>query len=697
MNDFFESEAQRLQLETSQKTNEERYKSELAQIESFFISLSTASEDERQYLLQSIADIAGTIWVTAFRDSACREYAKKYLGRKSEYDKYIKPLIPRDTDSREDRNPIEYDIKRYKMKYIGEKGSSIIADDFLLYVRYCLVDEDENTRWILELKRKTESLTIEISNDDFSSVKKLKTILLSKKYSLIITESQMAQLHSYLLNQRPKDAKKIIRLGYDLDSESYIMSNGVYANGHFHQPNENGIIELDKAVISMPIFDKEKAERHWFRYVKPDGSMTIQKWFYHFASAYDFELATQVFGFYLFSTFRDIIIQQKGSSPILFLKGVGSSGKSTIAKLILSLYGIPPKEGLINLKNNVTKPAINRIFSSISNATVWVDEYEANHHIESVLQASFDNAGLIKAKQRGGDYNTGLEVESPPLKCSSLVTTNNLPTHEPFFLRCLYLPVNKVNYSEEQRHHFHILRNYEDTGLSYITAEIQKHRGAMKKEFRKRYERFYDLIKKEVKNTNIPTRLIENQAIIMATFFIIDKQEHFTDGVFTNDTLETWLVIIASKQITNQFHTISDNSLLRIFFEILQRMYTEKRLLPEKEFTFWQDSRGSGEDHLVLRFGTIWGKFKYYWTNQYRTNPPDKKSVEDEIAKFLGEEDTKKIYTSNSFVPLKESDDFDGQKKVKYPVKDSIRFPYKKLQDLYHVDFMMFSANSYNS
>src|SRR6185436_15004921 len=101
--------------------------------------------------------------------------------------------------------------------------------------------------------------------------------------------------------------------------------------------NENGIVELGEKAVSMPIFDKDKADKWWFRFInKGKDGINFNQWFAHFSLAYGFKIAVPVAAHYLFSIFRDIAVDQIGYSPILFLKGPAGTGKGTIARLMLA-------------------------------------------------------------------------------------------------------------------------------------------------------------------------------------------------------------------------------------------------------------------------------------------------------------------------------------------------------------------------
>jgi len=704
MNDFFEAEAEKMTSVALTASNEKKYAGLLVEIENAFIEMVGADEDSRAMFLINIADMSGQIWHTDYRDGALKELCKKYLGKKSEYDRLIKPMLreKQRNEGKNEKTTIYFDKENYKIIYYGGQSDSTIAEDFLIYIKYCLRDEFEDTRWVLELKRKTSSLTIEMSNDDFSSVKKIKTKLLSEKYSLMITESQLSQLHSFLLKQRIKDGKKIIRLGYDEDADAFIFSNGAYYQDKLHIANENGIIEIGDKAVSMPIFEKAKADKHWFRYIEPKESpMSLSDYYNYLSVAYDIDIATNVVAHYLFSVYRDIIVDYTKASPVLMLKGTPGSGKTSVARLVMALYGIPPNEGNVNLKSDPTPIGLGRTLSQYSNFPLWIDEYNPTSkyatHIEGKIQASYDNMGAIKAKQRGGNFNTGLETEGPPIKSSVLMTTNFFPEAEHFFSRCIFVPLSNQKKTNQQLGAYNMLKPYEQTGLSYITAHLQKYRSLVKKEFSKEYYRIYNDLRRITSTQDVPDRAVVNQAVILAALFVIQSKEMVIYQNCTISELRERIYSVATKQIYGQVNAMSDASSLRIFWEIMQKTYNENKLILNKEYKF-DDSKT--EPLLIIRFGLLYNaRFKHQYQQLYRTTAPDKSTIEDEIAKFLGVDGAKEIYKAKTFVPVRQDMNEFGEplnsKKVPYP--DAIVFPYERLQEKFYVDFNLYDTPRHHS
>lgn len=656
-----------------------------------YLASSVESDDDREPYYKQAGELAYEISIKSYRDDQIKKLCKKILGSPKEYSR-IKPYMD---DPNEIRSPVKYDYENYRILFDYGNNTNIIAEDFLIYVKYILLDEQDNTRWIIEVKDRKGSETLEISNKEFASAKDLKSLFLGKKRSLIITDNQLSHLHNFLLKQGPKDGKKIVRLGYDPNSDAFIYSNGAFYDGKIHAPKENGIIELGKNIISMPIFDREKAKDHWFRYIEPPKDrVSLSDFFEYLATAYNMDVAVNVMSHYLFSIFRDIVVEYSRVSPILFLKGAPGSGKTSVARLITALFGPSPVEGIINLKADPTPIGLGRVLSQYSNIPLWVEEFNpSSKYAESIMgkvQASYDNMSAIKAKQKNGDFNTGLETEGPPIKASVFMTSNFLPEAEHFFSRTIYVSLsNQKKTPEQDRAYYTYLRPIEDNGISYITSELQKYRSEVRKNFKSEYLRIFQDLKKMNRIEGTQDRQIINISVTYAVLMIIQKHTAVINYKGTNEELREALYSHALNQIRGQVNAMNNTNVLKVFFEILQKKYSEGKLLKDKEFRF---DESKSETLLLLRFGLLYSsKFKFEYQMMYKQTAPDKAAIENEIINFLGLTSVTDLYTSRRFEVLnsgKPYNDFGkGMSKKTTPYGDVIVFPYEALKERFFIDF----------
>lgn len=673
--DFYSNENKKKKERTKASSLYTEYKEQLTRIEDYIAQIDKFKKpSELNVLYEGIAEFADVIEEVGYKVKVIKSFCTKY---KVPY-KTIQPYV----ESSEDNTAvIVFDRDQFIVKYKLGSNSSVISENYLIYLRYRLEDENENVRWVLEIDRRNydEPLTLEVTNAEFSNAKKMKELFLSKKLMLNITDAQLTQLHGFLLNQGVADTRKVIRLGYDEVSQSFVFANGVYYHDKFEEPNENGIVEIDDIIISVP-FTKKMAEKESIVFIPNDGSIELKEWIKYFTIAHTPKVALPCLCFYFFSIYRDIMINILSFSPILFLKGLPGSGKSTIVRQLLQLFCIPPSEGNINLKTKNTEASIARNMSSTSNCMLWVDEYHTEAGFDGMFQAAYDNMGLQKAKMdKSGTHNTGNAVTNTPPKSALVMTSNFFPKEdEILFSRMVYLPVNKTKHDEITTEANNKIEFYKKKGLSWVTCEMQKYRPDIEKRFYKEYNRIVNVLKHKLVDEDVMDRLILNQGAIIAPFLIINSITPLTEIA----NLEDYIVGYAAQQIAHQHHTMKKNSPLRSYFEILQLLFNENRL---RSGVVWKIVEENDIKYLVLRFDTIWGAFKERYMRQYNRVSPDQGSIEHEFRKYLEipDDDNIGIYITSSFYPTSGG----GSNSKPYNCNKCIKIPYEKTMEMFGIEF----------
>jgi hypothetical protein len=710
MSDYTDAIAMAAEDAANKEFKDNTHKLLLLEIEAEFVRYEKANNpNEVDFILLTIAELAAKIWDTRYRDAVMGDFAKKYMGKKSEYKDRIKPLISLTaTPRRKSENPIRYHQDTHSITFWNGSNETPITEDFLINILYQLKDEYKETRWVLELKRKHDRLVVEVTNDEFSSSKDLKKMLLTERLSLIITDTQLPQLHAFLLKQQIKQGKKIKRIGYDADVDGYIFGNGCWKNGELYRSNENGIIEIGEKVVSMPIVNQEEGDRHWFRYIaQKEHDLNFADFYSAMCKAYTSDTASHCIHHYLLAIYRDIVIDAVKFSPLILLKGAASSGKTSLARLLTALFGVPQPTGSINLKSTNTKVGISRELSKYSNYLLVMEELDPtnkdNKSAEEVLQSCYDNSSGLKAKENKGNFNTGLETDTNPVKSAVLITSNFFPESQILFTRCVYIPMNNQRKTDEQRKYYEgYLKQYEGNGMSYITAHLQQYRGYVRDQFWKEYQKAFKAIQALVQAEQVVDRLIYNQAVLTSLALIINRKEKMFAGSLSDEQHCQVMYENAAKQIMVQHNEMTENGVLKTFFDILQELYDKGQF---KEFFHYKREYNTGEGEIVLRVKLIYNSlFKPYYLQKYRTIPPDRTALEGEMAKFLGLDSPQYLYGDRdngskkggkNFMPPKLEGKINfGQDSVKHkmiPYYDCVVMPYNMLQSKFHIDFNFWS------
>ena len=556
----------------------------------------------------------------------------------------------------------------------GTKNWICVAQNFQLFVKYCTEDENEEKTWILEVNvvGRKEPLYIEITHDEFCSATKLKNKLAGHRLALKITDTYLGELWQHLFKMNFPQASKVMRLGFHAESGVYFFANKAVVNGLMLEPDEFSIVTVDRTddtplCLSMPVVKKKRM--HLFT-LKP-GTMTFNDWFTHLVLIHKYDNAIIPACFYLMSLFRDQIVKHTSASPILYLKGGASSGKSSIVRSISRLFNL--HEAVANLKNKNTEAGLVRVMSQTSNSTLWMDEYHNEFPFEGLLQSAYDDNGYIKAEENSSHGTDTVDIYS-----ALALTSNYIPENAIFFSRCVFVPIVEQQKSDDQVEAFARFRDIEQDGLSCVTLEVLAHRQLIVEHVKQAYDVLYNSLKEAVRHDKPVERLISNMARVLSIPYILQVHEkielHF-EATTSEDILEQF-VDIGSKAILRQHQVQSEKTALSEFFELMQNQYESGGIQEDVHF------RLDG-DLVYLRFPSLYTIYAQRYRQTFWKAPADRDTLKQEMIAFEGNNDPDKFFKNIRFMPGN-ADDANGHTRS---VSGSCAMSYSKLADAFGIDW----------
>jgi hypothetical protein len=554
----------------------------------------------------------------------------------------------------------------------GTKNWICVAENFQIFVKYCTEDEDEEKTWILKVvvRGRQEPIYVEITHDEFCSATKLKNKMASHRLALKLTDTYLGELWQHLFKMDFPMAVKVTRLGYHPESGVYFFANKA-ANGEVLEPDEFGIVTTKKAdlklCLSMPVVKKKR--QHLF--TLKSGEMTFNDWFTHLAQVHKYDNAIIPACFYLMALFRDLVVKHTSASPILFLKGGASSGKSSIVRSLSRLFNL--HEAVANLKNKNTEAGLVRVMSQYSNGLIWMDEHHNEFPFEGLLQSAYDDNGYIKAEE-----NSNSGIDSVDIFSALALTSNYIPENPIFFTRCVFIPIVEQHKTDDQVEAYARFRDIEQEGLSYITLEMLAHRPLIETGLKQAYDDLYNGLKEAVRHDKVVERLISNMARVLSVAYILQVfgkiQLHFeVDG--DDDILEQF-VEIGSKAILRQHQVQSEKTALSEFFELMQNQYEQGGIQEDVHF------RLDG-DLVHLRFPSLYTIYAQRYRQVFWKAPADRDTLKAEMLAFESPSDPDKFFKNIRFMPG-ESDDSNGHTRS---VSGSCVMTYSKLVDAFGIDW----------
>jgi hypothetical protein len=554
----------------------------------------------------------------------------------------------------------------------GTKNWICVAQNFQLFVKYCTEDENEEKTWILEVNvvGRKEPLYIEITHDEFCSATKLKNKLAGHRLALKITDTYLGELWQHLFKMSFPQASKVTRYGYHVDSGVFFFSNRA-VNGTILEPDEFGIVTAHKGdesiCLSMPQLKKNKTHH----FTLTPGTMTFNEWFGHLVNAHKFDNAVIPACFYIMALFRDMVVRHTKSSPILYLKGGASTGKSSIVRSMSTLYGY--EQPGINLKNKNTEAALVRKMAQTANGLIWMDEFHNDFPYEGLLQAAYDNDGYHRASE-----GSGIETDSVDIFSALVLTSNYIPENPIFFSRCLFIPIVEQQKTQQQTDYFNHLRDIEKAGFGCVTVELLAHRDLIEEQFLVAYDNLYKLLNYELRHEKIVERLKSNMARVLTPAYILKSHNkiNLQLEVTDEDDVLSEFVDIGVKAILRQHQIQSEKTALSEFFELMQNQYEQGGIQEDVHFRF-------DGDLVYLRFPSLYTIYAQKYRQTFWKAPADRDTLKSEMVAFEGSNDPDKFFKNIRFMPG-DADDSTGHTRS---VSGSCAMTYSKLGNTFGIDW----------
>ncbi|WP_051663951.1 BT4734/BF3469 family protein [Dyadobacter crusticola] len=587
-------------------------------------------------------------------------------------------------DADEDKIPFTvWYTKTGGMKIRGGRYFDHVAQNFQVYIKYRTEDEQENVTWVLEIRKADgNSEYIEVIHDDFCSARKLKSMLATRRLGFKIKDNHLDELHSYLFTQTEfSSAIKVVRYGYHPDSKVYFFANKALnlVTNELLTPDEFGIVEANKKHLSAPQPPKARQLRHTLT----NQNVTFGDFWKLYAMAHLPENGFVPVCFYIFSLFRDMGLQYKNFSPILFLKGGAGTGKSSMVRILTAGFG--RKQEGVNLKSKNTDASLVKLMSQSSNQIIWFDEFHNELTNEGLLQAAYDNDGYHKSTT---DFNS-IDTAAVEIHSALALTSNYIPENPIFFSRCVFIPITAQQKTDAQRKAYDQLESIQEAGLGCMTVELLKYRGLLEANdnYAFSYNRLYNSLKTRFKGQNIPERLFANMSQILAAPFALHCLGKINMlSIQTEDEADILaeFVEVAENFIMRQFRIQNDSKAVAEFFEIIQGLFEANQIHEGFHFRFV----GNGEI-IQIHFRKLYNLFAQKYRQIFFKSPPDRDTIQSELTTLSGQTEWEAISKTVRF--LTEADS--NSKSLTMPQTGSCELNYKQLQQNFGIDLVNRQGN----
>ena len=416
---------------------------------------------------------------------------------------------------------------------------------------------------------------IEMKQEDLVSLSKFKVKVEGiGNFIWFATEKELTKLKMFLYEQT-ETAIEVTQLGWQRQG-FFAFGNGAF-DTEWHAADEYGIVRLKAGNFYLPGCSTiYRDDVKLFQFERKFIHTTYNNVSFREYS----EKLVQVFGdnakvgicFLLASLFRDIIVGQTKSFPILNLFGPKGSGKSELGHSLMSFFIIkntPP-----NIQN-ATIAALGDAVAQCANALVHIDEYKNSIDLDKreFLKGLWDGTGRSRMNM---DRDKKREITS--VDCGVILSGQEMPTIDiALFSRLIYLTFTKTEFSTAEKQAFDQCKAMRDLGLSHLTLQLLRHRSKMETDFSANYRQCMSDLNDRLKGETIEDRIQRNWVIPLAAFRTL---EAVLDVPFTYREL----LDISVAGIIRQNRECKSNNELANFWNVVSYLQQDGEIFLESDF-----------------------------------------------------------------------------------------------------------------
>lgn len=426
-------------------------------------------------------------------------------------------------------------------------------------------------------------------------------------------------LRAYLF-AKMGNGRKIECLGWQKEHGFWLWNNKVnICDGNFIEIDENGIFIFNKTSFYVPSANKiyknnsSKYEvQKGFTSKKP--SIELDDYFKLFYEVYKTNSITAML-FTIASLFQDIVVKEIQGFPILFLKGIPSSGKDNLAFCCQSFLGVPQKA--INVGSGVsTQKSQIRELAQFKNSISQFSEYKyGDKQLDEILKGIWDRNGYKIAT-----IQSKTSTDTIPVDSALILTGNHNPVDDALITRLLWLEFNVDAFTENETAKYNELKDITKNGISQYYDTLLLNRNSFSDNFKEKFRTSKSEIDKLFPNA--PSRISTNFAVLGATYNIFKSKITFP---FT----ENEMIIEFTKLGNFQLNKINSASIINkwwdIFLECL-KMQGDNKIQLDRDVKI-------ADKKVYFNFSNVYGKIQRQWYNQYKESVPSKGAMLDIMLK----------------------------------------------------------------
>ena len=494
--------------------------------------------------------------------------------------------------------------KYFTVEIRGKNSTDIELSNFVMKIIFHLKNGTDDTQRIIFIKRHTGEKDFIVLYSSEMKPESFETKLKSKSCTFLGTAYQLKRIFSYLMDNE-QQANILQAIGWNNEFKVFAFADAVYSENIIFKVDELGIVNTSNERFYLPAFSYANLLNEDFKtlrlYKYSPGEIDFKTWSELFYQAYGKNGIIQIL-FTVLSIYRDVVFNQVGFFPFLFLFGDAGTGKTQSVEKLLRLFG---SDVIGTSLNNATGAGLSRIAAQKRNCLVYLKEYtnETEERIQDFILTAYDGAGRTIGLKTTDSKTKTFSVES-----GLVFDGNHLPTQKTAILMRMILLVFESNsFTDQQTIAFQKLKSYADHGFGNVLIEILKIRNHIEENFRETYLS----VKAHFRKLNldqVPERMVEHISLLYA---IWDLSKDFLQYPFNGSQLDA--VLKENAESHNQL--LKENSVVNVFWESfahnvsISQLHQYKPEFNDKKTHFRITAIQENEAILQIHYKPI---FQYY-------------------------------------------------------------------------------------
>jgi len=522
-----------------------------------------------------------------------------------------------------------------KTNYLETELSNFVGQSL-----FHLVNGTNNSKRIIEIQRNTgQTYLIEVQSSEMKP-ESFEVILKSKQCTFYGGAYELKRIFAYWMDNE-QQAEIISVLGWNYTNQFYSFSNGVFdtESCKWNQVDEVGIVKVNDKKFFIPAFsqshinDPDYENERKFKYIP--GQIGFTKWAELYYKAYGANGAIAI-QYLILSLFWDIVFNQVGFFPFLFLFGAFGTGKTSLTESLLRVFGL---DFIGTPINNASQVGLSRTIAGRNNTIYYLKEYtqDSDNSVQDLFLTAYDGSGRTT-----GIKSNDNRTQVAAVKSALMIDGNGLPTQKSAILsRMILLYFQSNQFTKEQREAHKLLQIEQENGLGKVIIDILQLRKDFTHDFKATFEKNIQDLRASDK-IDFAERTIKHVALILtpATLLFKKLQMPFTFIELIHEVVNNAI---------EQTKLLKQTDELTIFWEAFSYNVTKGFLIE-----FKQELDNGKNAHFRLFFGKYYEidpaailqlKLNMIYTDYVRY-------CKNNNQRFLDSGSLRKLLTSESYKPF---------------------------------------------